>query len=272
MKALNDSQTEYTYIVVDGKTFLVEVLEDEAVETVKKDAEKNEKSGIINIEDPSNIVAEKKGTPVESKEKAFEINVSKKEKLEEDLIRAFHSIEAIEGDELDIDFAPAEKHFSGNLRDKIGELLNKSNLIDENPVGKEAEKYWDELNALQKLGEEVIGLEKKNQVCVTYENNTFFINKKRETAGQDLEKVVADVISEKYLKAFIFGIQGDYEKYVATLKENPKWFGLNDGKKRELLESGIVFYVDEILNENEKSPSSDVREKIYKYAFTRLNK
>lgn len=205
-------------------------------------------------------------------ENKFEIPKEKREIFEEDLIHAIHEIVEVAGDELDIDFIPAEKRFSGNLKDKMELLLNRGGFIDEKTKKEEAEGYWKELEKLDEMAKEIVALEKKDMICVAHEGNTYFIKKEQEIVISELEKVTKKVVSEKYLSSFIFGIKKDYDKYASELRDHDRWNGLSEIKKRELLEKGIVVLVDEILRANKIVVENGVKEKMNKYAFAILNK
>ena len=208
------------------------------------------------------------------KKEKFEMPQDQKDAFEDDLVEAIYGIDEIKTEELNIDYIHAEKYVPGNMKEKIETLLNKCGFIADDESGKAAEEYWKELCELEKFAQEVIKHKEEGKVCVVHEGNTFFVNLKREQEIplQVLEEATSGVVGLKYLSAFIFGVRITYEKYVSALHENPNWEGLSDGKKREYLEKGIICYADKILDDNEIVADKDVREKIYKYAFTILNK
>jgi hypothetical protein len=234
---------------------------------VEKDIDDVEKSGIINGE-PAPV-----DMPVEKpKKNKFEILKAQQEIFEDNLIQAIHAIREIKADEVDIDFIPTEKHFSGDLKSKMESLLNRSGFIDEESEGVDIEGYWKELGKLNEFAKEVMGLEKAGKICVSHDGNTYFINKEKEIPLQELEKITESVVGKKYLSAFVFGIKGDYDRYVATLEENPKWREITLAKQRELKEEGVAYFVNEILEENGNIVNEDTREKVYKYIFSIINK
>jgi hypothetical protein len=209
--------------------------------------------------------------PKQEKVRRFEMPQAERLSFEDKLIFAFDLIEEIPGGDLEIDLIPAEIRSGEDIKKKIGELLNRSSYVDGDKASdEEIKKYWKELQELHKLGDEIMGLEKKNQICVTYEGRTYFINKKMNEAVDDLEKEAIAVVGKEYLKAFVFGIRSDFEEYVSMLKNHNAWRGLNENQKREKLEEGIVFFANRILDENSKKTDEKTREKIYKYAFSIL--
>ena len=248
---INEEKSNLELIVVNGNTW--KMLKTPSVQkSVEEEESEFEKSDTIKLE---NVLEE---------------NAEQREVLEDDLIHAIHIIEEVEGDNFKID--SAEKQSSENVKDKMEELLNRSGLIVESADTGKAERYQKELEQLHVFAQKINDSEKEGKTCVVYNNETFIVKEEKAESIQELEKIAKSFIGKKYLSAFVFSIGRDYESYVGELEQVSRWHGLSIEKQKELKELGVVALVDQLLDYNGMAATKDVKDKIYKYFNTILNK
>lgn len=156
------------------------------------------------VEDPLDI----------EKEETFEIAKEHWELFEYDLIRTIKAVREINGDDLDIDFIPAEKHFAGNIKEEMELLLNKGGAINEKSKGKEAQEYWKELERLDEFAKEIIALENTGMVCVVHDGNTFFI--KNEKLNMRSKNINTNSANDDFVYA---GVSEGFSKHDEEGKE-----------------------------------------------------
>ncbi|MEI7890734.1 MAG: hypothetical protein WCI36_02085 [bacterium] len=202
----------------------------------------------------------------------FEMPKVQSEHFEENLVSAIDLIEEISDKKSQVNLADGEIFLEKNIKNEMENLLNKRGFLGDGKPENDEEEYWSKLQELNKSAKKIAGLQKKGKVCVVQNDKTYFIKKSQEISFDELEKTTKKVIGEKYMNSFISVIKPDYDEYLASLIENPKWAQLSDEEKDKLKEKGVVFYVEAVLNENGKEVEKKVRENIYKYAFTILNK
>ncbi len=180
-------------------------------------------------------------------------------------------------------FAKFEKLIKQINEERSGEsfvVFDDKTYIVEDAVEKKSKSEIDIVTEVKKPVEVKI---KKNPVATEkiietqtkkaeIVENSSVVESAQEESLLDLEKIVSSVIGKEYLEAFVFGVKTDYDKYIVHLQNNSGWRDLGENSRRELLEKGVAFYVDEILDENEKAVDIATRKKIYKYIFTILNK
>lgn len=225
------------------------IAEEFFVEKSNDDIIKSESEMEVPVE---NVPVSDVPTPEEFKrERKFEFSEGQREKKEDLLLKAIDGIEEITADDLEVDAIPVDKHFVGNLKERIETLLNKSGYIDENPYSDEARSYWEELCELEPFANEVGALDREDKICVIYQGNTFFINRRREIGITPEQKLREIVGSEKRWEGLLFGLRNYYQNVTDKLKDELEWRAMSKDIQDGHLHEAVKLFMEKSLGKQD---------------------